>query len=1543
MAIHNGNKILTRFSNYGAIADWRNSPGRYDCGIYPIGSGRSYLAEFSPIVAAEVDNTRGGGKINILSEGMPASSIDLPSSGDYLWQFEPRLGYANSNDSLIAMSDDTLSWPLSWVDLPDDWDNAWAGQYGKYSRADQESYFHLDDFNNDEFSHYPMLLDDNLHTGEIIPFMAGDSGAYAMLLDANTSFEDLVRDVNRSDALDVRSGRRPDVIKVSGDKWYEIDSLISDHTLRLKTFIGNANQSPTGTEYQIYDGLKRGLGVDVSVRGYQWAHPAAEDILIFTYWIKNMSSLDYQKFVFGMYGDADVGDDGDQYDDDAWFETANDIVYQWDHNMWSVLNGGYVPAYFGWKYLESPGNPLDDIDNDEDGMIDERQDDGIDNDGDWNPYVDDIGADGVGPNYGEYTGPDADGTEGNGVPDLGEPNFEYTDNDESDQIGLTSFTAARYPGIDLTRDGVTWGQLAPGSFTNISQTVDITFMYGSAYFPLPQEEDRKFAVALIFGNDYEDILRNSETMQQIYNSDYNFAKPPNLPKLTAVPGDGQVTLYWDDKAEYSMDPIYGHDFEGYRIYRATDPAFNEVWTITDTYGNQTFNKPIAQFDLADGLTGPHPYGLNGIHLDMGTDTGLRHSWTDTDVENGQTYYYAVVAYDYGYDYDFYERGISDVDLRPPITPSECTKKIEINASGDAINFDINTAMVVPNAPAMAYIAPEIVADNTTTLGTGTLEISVIDPSSIRNGDQYEITFRDWSEDEIDNDGDWRTWTDDTTHIDLNPTLEVLIPPNSDTLIVNLGGGHVIQGITQTTTQFLFSGYYYITTQVDTETVSSQDTTYLRYFVDIPDTSFTLLPTLGIWDGWEPIYSDVGADGCDDAWETGDPDNPCSETALNLGNDPNQDNWNPSTNPDGTQANAIPDIGEPNIDANDIDEISQLTSSFQLKNLTTGDVLLSDQTDLSGEGRGMVTEGFRINLENDEIVLLEAESGWTTSGLNFDINITQEKYNTVDFIPVPFDYLLTIDPVVTDTSINNKATAFHLEDLTNDLPVDFIYTTAVTDTIIRPGAVIYPIVTAGGDMRVTWKLVTDAKVGDVSFIAEWNDLVAFATANHGLGVFDGETWSNITTEEGLLSNNIRNLNYDNSGRLLVGTSNGLNVHTDLGWLDYAIDLIILDANPDEVKTDFLVFNQVLEDSEGILWSISLKGLMRWDWHRSDVGEILSENAITYVDFVADTFKTVSGDTILTGIIQNESLALADLGGGAIVVGTKSEGLEFYNPSDSSFWYLNKDNSELPTDKILALQVVGDSLYIGTKDKGLVIYDLVDSAFVYSNKDSLLNRKVEHVMVAADGRIHLSTKDGYNIVDLDAAPGSQYIAYTKEDVPEFGTNKIKTVAEMADGTIWIGTENSVARNQNQQWEDWAPTPGDQFIIKSRKPFSAKDVLAFNAVGGDVDVNAPVSLLKNIAVVPNPYVVTASWEPQHLYDSGRGIRKIDFIHLPPECTIKIYTISGKYINTLEHNSDIWDGVESWNLLSRDGLEIAYGVYLFHIDAPDVGSIVGKFAVIK
>ena len=46
--------------------------------------------------------------------------------------------------------------------------------------------------------------------------------------------------------------------------------------------------------------------------------------------------------------------------------------------------------------------------------------------------------------------------------------------------------------------------------------------------------------------------------------------------------------------------------------------------------------------------------------------------------------------------------------------------------------------------------------------------------------------------------------------------------------------------------------------------------------------------------------------------------------------------------------------------------------------------------------------------------------------------------------------------------------------------------------------------------------------------------------------------------------------------------------------------------------------------------------------------------------------------------------------------------------------------------------------------------------------------------------------------------------------------------------------------------------------------------------------------------------------------------------KCTIRIYTISGNLVDILEHDSSMSDGQESWNLVSQDGMNIAYGVYV-------------------
>ena len=38
-----------------------------------------------------------------------------------------------------------------------------------------------------------------------------------------------------------------------------------------------------------------------------------------------------------------------------------------------------------------------------------------------------------------------------------------------------------------------------------------------------------------------------------------------------------------------------------------------------------------------------------------------------------------------------------------------------------------------------------------------------------------------------------------------------------------------------------------------------------------------------------------------------------------------------------------------------------------------------------------------------------------------------------------------------------------------------------------------------------------------------------------------------------------------------------------------------------------------------------------------------------------------------------------------------------------------------------------------------------------------------------------------------------------------------------------------------------------------------------------------------------------------------------------------------------------EHWDLTTKDNFPLAYGVYLYHVDAPGIGEKLGRFAVIK
>ncbi|MDE0684842.1 MAG: hypothetical protein OXI63_18130 [Candidatus Poribacteria bacterium] len=140
--------------------------------------------------------------------------------------------------------------------------------------------------------------------------------------------------------------------------------------------------------------------------------------------------------------------------------------------------------------------------------------------------------------------------------------------------------------------------------------------------------------------------------------------------------------------------------------------------------------------------------------------------------------------------------------------------------------------------------------------------------------------------------------------------------------------------------------------------------------------------------------------------------------------------------------------------------------------------------------------------------------------------------------------------------------------------------------------------------------------------------------------------------------------------------------------------------------------------------------------------------------------------------------------------------------------------------------------------------------------------------------------------------------------------------------------------------APRDGDEFLLTTKEE-------TLDAANIEAD-------LGKIRVVPNPYFVT------NRAVLSEGTDKIFFTHLPPHCTIRIYTLAGELVWTIEHEStELYSpddrssqgdkgGTASFELLNRYNQALASGIYIYHVEARDesdtvVGNKIGRFAIIR
>ena len=67
---------------------------------------------------------------------------------------------------------------------------------------------------------------------------------------------------------------------------------------------------------------------------------------------------------------------------------------------------------------------------------------------------------------------------------------------------------------------------------------------------------------------------------------------------------------------------------------------------------------------------------------------------------------------------------------------------------------------------------------------------------------------------------------------------------------------------------------------------------------------------------------------------------------------------------------------------------------------------------------------------------------------------------------------------------------------------------------------------------------------------------------------------------------------------------------------------------------------------------------------------------------------------------------------------------------------------------------------------------------------------------------------------------------------------------------------------------------------------------------------------------------------YETLQNVRQIRFMFLPPQCTIRVYTLSGTLVKTLEQDSPA--GSLAWNLISDWDQALAFGVYVYVVEDP-------------
>lgn len=380
------------------------------------------------------------------------------------------------------------------------------------------------------------------------------------------------------------------------------------------------------------------LGISVHQESYAWNFPFADPFVILRYTIKNVSNKYLDSVYVGLYSDAVVRNTKINSVTNSAFFSHSGLGYDDSLKISYCFDSdgdiGFTDSYIGFLYLGST------------------------------PKIDSIFVNGEDT----LTSTSYVAWQWNSSSGATQFNAPQTDVQRYTKMqGYFQYPLRYNKGInpnDLKTPSNRSELITHGYFNNIApdSTFDVVFAivcgkkFGNDPAALDTRAQRNtlyanadWALRAYYGNDRN---RNDkiDPGEDIYGDGqihrYVLPAPPTIPVVKVVPENNKATIYWDKRAESSIDPISGKkDFAGYKIYR-TQSGF-------DLTNNQNLRESLvllARYDTA-GSTGFNN-GFNAVELSEpkmfpNDTTKYFYKYEVPNLLNGWQYLFSVTSFDKG--------------------------------------------------------------------------------------------------------------------------------------------------------------------------------------------------------------------------------------------------------------------------------------------------------------------------------------------------------------------------------------------------------------------------------------------------------------------------------------------------------------------------------------------------------------------------------------------------------------------------------------------------------------------------------------------------------------------------------------------------------------------------------------------------------------------------------------------------------------------------------------------------------------------------------